>query len=219
MDNMNIWDKAKAPPANVLKTIGASRLKGMTDIKPQWRYQVMTEIFGPCGVGWKYTLVQRWLDAGSDGQLVASVAIDLYIKYEGEWSDAIPGLGGSTLVAKETKGLHTSDEAYKMALTDALSVAMAKLGVAAEIYMGNWNGSKYTNQAPERNLAQEAGQMLVEMYGKEEAPQKLSEITAWVDKDGIEHLGKSSFKGMSEKQVQVIYGKIKVFYLDWKENK
>jgi hypothetical protein len=39
--------------------------------------------------------------------------------------------------------MHSNDEGYKMAITDALSVAMKSLGVAADIYMGLWDGSKY----------------------------------------------------------------------------
>ncbi len=68
-----------------------------------------------------------------------------------EWSSPIPGIGGSMLVAKEQSGLHTSDEAYKMAITDALSVAMKMLGVAADIYAGLWDGAEYkTNEATKK---------------------------------------------------------------------
>jgi len=52
------------------------------------------------------------------------------------------------LVENESKGPHTSDEAYKMALTDALSVAMKALGVAADIYLGMWDGSKFRDEPP-----------------------------------------------------------------------
>ena len=45
---------------------------------------------------------------------------------------------------QKSKVLYMSDEAYKMAETDALSVAMKQIGVAADIYMGMFNGSKYT---------------------------------------------------------------------------
>ncbi|MHA1280854.1 MAG: hypothetical protein ACTSQ8_27265, partial [Candidatus Helarchaeota archaeon] len=40
---------------------------------------------------------------------------------------------------------YSNDEAYKMALTDALSVAMGRIGIAADIYMGKWDGSKYSD--------------------------------------------------------------------------
>ena len=57
-------------------------------------------------------------------------------------------------VANETKGLYTSDEAYKMALTDALSVACKALGMGADVY---WHGgTKYTE--PDRAEAPKATQ-------------------------------------------------------------
>lgn len=154
-DNLKIWNSLKQPPKEALKEIKGGRLSGMTDIKPQWRYQAMTGQFGPCGIGWKYTITKEWTEPGSENQLLCFVNIDLFFKHGegakaggGMWSEAIPGTGGSTLVAKESRGLHSSDEGFKMALTDALSVAMGRIGVAADIYMGNWNGSKYKDEQP-----------------------------------------------------------------------
>jgi len=141
-EKMEVWNALKTPPASALKKIGGGRLKGMTDISPQWRYQIMTEQFGMCGVGWKYDIVRTWSELGSDGQIFAFAEIKLYIMDSAVWSDAIPGVGGSMLVEKETKGMHSSDEGYKMAITDALSVAMKMIGVAADIYMG-LSDSKY----------------------------------------------------------------------------
>lgn len=46
-------------------------------------------------------------------------------------------------VAKERNGLYTSDECFKMALTDAISVAAKALGIGADVY---WqaDATKYT---------------------------------------------------------------------------
>jgi len=152
-DNLKLWDAVKRPPQSALKTIKGGRLTGMTDISPQWRYQAMTEQFGPCGIGWKFEIKRTWLEAGTDGQQVAFVEVGLCINMELEtssprWSDPIPGIGGSMYIAKESSGLRTSDEAFKMATTDALSVAMKMLGVGADIYMGLYDGSKYTDAQP-----------------------------------------------------------------------
>jgi len=135
-DNMHLWNKVKTPPPDALKEIKGGRLKGMTDISPQWRYQAMTEQFGPCGIGWKYEPTGVRFEAGNDGQIVVFADINLSILHDGVWSEPIPGNGGSMFIAKETAGWHTSDEAIKMATTDALSVAMKVLGVGADIYMG-----------------------------------------------------------------------------------
>ena len=99
----------------------------------------MTEQFGMCGVGWMYD-VRVWNEPTVSDQVFAFAEVNLYIKQGEEWSDPIPGIGGSMLVTKESSGLHTSDEGYKMAITDALSVAMKMLGVGANVYAGLSDG-------------------------------------------------------------------------------
>ena len=145
MDNLKIYNTLKQLPKEALRTIQAGRLKGKTDVNPQYRYKAMTEQFGVCGIGWKYTIDKLWLEPATD-QVCAFAEIGLSIKVDGEWSDPIPGTGGSMLVAKESTGLHVSDEAYKMAVTDALSVAMKMIGVAADIYAGLFDGNKYAEE-------------------------------------------------------------------------
>lgn len=143
--NKSIWDQVKQPPAWALKPITAGRLKGKSDINPQWRYQVMTEVFGPCGIGWKFEIKRIWTESGATDQVFAMAEIVLYVKHDDIWSDPIPGVGGSMLIVQEKNGLYCNDEAYKMAVTDALSTAMKMLGVAADVYMGLWDGTKYRN--------------------------------------------------------------------------
>ena len=148
-DNMTIWEKLRQPPQSALKKIGAGRLSGKTDINPQWRMQAMTDVFGACGYMWRYTIDKLWLEPGSEGQMCAFALVSVsWLTGPDLWSEPIPGIGGSMLIAKEKNGLYTSDEAYKMAVTDALSVALKALGVAADIYLGNYDGSKYRTPAP-----------------------------------------------------------------------
>lgn len=134
MENLKIYEAARKVPNEALKPIQAGRLKGKSDINPMWRIKKLTEIFGPCGIGWKYTIVKQWMEPAAGGEIAAFCDIDLYVKKDGEWSDPIPGTGGSMFVAKEKSGLYASDECYKMALTDAISVACKALGFAADVY-------------------------------------------------------------------------------------
>jgi hypothetical protein len=142
MTNLELWKKVQSVPDNAKKAITGGRLKGMTDINPMWRLQALTEQFGPCGVGWKYEVVDKHLETGANGEIAAFVDILLYHKHNSEWSEGIPGTGGASFVAKEKNGLYTSDECFKMALTDAISVACKALGFGADVY---WQagGSKY----------------------------------------------------------------------------
>ena len=157
MDNLYIYNKVAEVPKNAQKTISAGRLKGMTDINPMWRIKVLTEEFGPCGIGWKYTIDKQWLEPGADGVVSAFCNITLYIKVNGEWSDGIPGTGGSAYIAKESKGLYTSDEVYKMALTDALSVACKALGIGANIYWAGGGDSKYSRVSKDEYKCSKCG--------------------------------------------------------------
>lgn len=145
-ENMTIYAKMAEPPKSALKTIQAGRLRGMSDINPQWRYKIMTEMFGICGIGWKFNIDKTWLENGCNGEVVANAQVSVYVRdpETKEWSDAIVGVGGSMLITNEKSGLHTSDEAFKMAVTDAFSTSLKMLGVAAAIYEGRWDGSKYS---------------------------------------------------------------------------
>lgn len=145
--NIEIYNKLKSVPREYLKTITAGRLAGMSDIKPQWRIQKMTEVFGLCGFGWQVNNLRFEYKPGSDNQVVCTCYLELFVKVNDVWSEAIPGVGGSSFIANEKRGLYTSDEAEKMAYTDAMSVAMKMIGVAADVYIGH--GGKYEQKQDE----------------------------------------------------------------------
>ena len=133
-ENLRFYEFLRRVPDHALKQIQAGRLKGMSDINPVWRIKAMTECFGPCGIGWKYEITKQWQETYGQ-EVKAFTNINMYVKVDGEWSDPIPGTGGATLVEVNSKGyLYVNDEGMKMALTDAMSVAMRSLGVAADVY-------------------------------------------------------------------------------------
>lgn len=145
MDNLEIYNKKKQPPDWALKEIQAGRLRGKTDINPQWRIEALTELFGVVGIGWKYQIVKLWTET-TGNEVLAFAHVDLYFKdKDGIWSDPIQGIGGSMMVAMEKNGAYNSDECYKMAITDAISVCCKMLGIGGAVY----SGSKYpTTPAP-----------------------------------------------------------------------
>jgi hypothetical protein len=145
VENLAIYNKARVVPKEAQKEIQAGRLKGKTDINPMWRIKLLTELFGVCGFGWKYEITKQWLEQGGKEEIAAFVNINLYIKQNGEWSEAIPGTGGSSFVANEKNGPYTSDECFKMALTDAISVSCKALGVGADVY---WDKDKTKYDTP-----------------------------------------------------------------------
>lgn len=149
------WEILARPPKSALKQIKGGRLSGMTDINPQWRYKAMTDVFGQCGNGWKYEIQRTWTEQGTAGQVFMFAQVAVYTANNGEWSAPIPGIGGSMLLETQKGSLHHNDEAVKMAVTDALSVALKMLGVGSDIYMGRWDGSKYKDD-PQNSAEQMA---------------------------------------------------------------
>ncbi len=135
MGNLDLYNRVRIVPEEAKKPIKGGRLNGMTDINPMWRIKVLTSEYGPCGIGWFYKPVKKWTEQAG-GETVAFVDIELFIKVDGEWSQPICGTGGSKLSQNERNGLFVSDECYKMATTDAISVACKQLGIGADVYFG-----------------------------------------------------------------------------------
>lgn len=133
-NNLELYNKVRSVPQEAKKEIKGGRLKGMTDINPMWRIKTLTEQFGICGIGWKTEIVRTWLDTGANGEIIANVEIKLFIKIDNQWSEGIPGIGGSKFTSKESNSLYTDDECYKKAFTDACSVACKMLGIGADVY-------------------------------------------------------------------------------------
>ncbi len=138
--NLQLWDKYKEVPKEFQKKIEAGRIKGFTSINPMWRIKSLTEEYGPCGFGWKITDMVFTNTVANNNEITVSCTLNLLVKFINKWSAPIPGTGGAKIAAMEQKGLFVSDEANKMAATDALSFACKLLGFGADIYMGGKGG-------------------------------------------------------------------------------
>lgn len=166
MENLVIWNQVKSVPAEAKKTISGGRLNGMTDISPMWRIKKLTELYGPCGIGWWYTIDKQWLEKTHNEEVSAFCNITLYTK---DSAHGIPGTGGSAFIAAERKGPYVSDECFKMALTDALSVSCKALGIGADVY---WEqGSKYDTapDKPQKSGVEDKKEQAVPAKAKEAA--------------------------------------------------
>lgn len=148
--NMKIYEATRHVPPEAKKPIPAGRLKGYTNINPMWRIKTMTEQFGVCGIGWRVEITKQWLEPSESGEVSAFCNINLYIKVDGEWSEAIPGTGGAKYVVQEKSGKYVDDEAFKKAETDAISVACKMLGIGADVYWAEDRTKYDTPEEPQR---------------------------------------------------------------------
>lgn len=152
MDNMSLYNKWRSVPEEACTKIAAGKLKDFTDINPMWRLKMLTETFGPCGFGWYIEDSSYWKEDLGTNEIAAFCQVKLKVKHPetGEWSAPIIGIGGSKLAGKG-KGDGIDDEAYKMAFTDAISIACKNLGMAADVYFEKDRTKYSTYVEPSKN--------------------------------------------------------------------
>lgn len=191
MENMKIYEAGRCVPPEAQKEFNNGRFQG-TDINPMWRIKKMTELFGPCGIGWYYEVLSERCEEHGENDTIAIVDLNLYVKVDGEWSKPIYGTGGNVIKRlNKYQKIDVSDEGYKMALTDALSVACKALGIGADIYFSKdrtkYTAAKETAQAV--NLAgdriytcEDCGMQLGDIIGKDGKTVTVTEQLATIGK-------------------------------------
>ena len=147
--NLDLYEKLRNVPDEAKIPIEGGRLKGKTAINTMWRIKRLTEQFGPCGIGWNYRVSATRTEELASGQ--KALFVDIFLKYKipgsDAWSEEIPGTGGNILVSNEQRnGLYLNDDAYKMAISDAISNASKLLGLGADVYFENDVENKYNEK-------------------------------------------------------------------------
>lgn len=206
MEALQIYKSLSQPPRTALREIKDGKLKGKTDINPQWRYEAMTERFGLVGLGWKYEIQKLWTEAGANNEVLAFAQVAVYVRdpETKEWSDGIVGIGGSKLINQWSTRAESNDEGYKMAVTDAFSTSLKMLGVAADIYAGKWDGSKYKEQSTESKEPARQNQGNERRSGPAGGPdtpeqtQRINQLLSTKMQDGKPMFSKQDCKGITD---------------------
>lgn len=190
--NTEFYNILRNVPQEAKKTINEGRLRGKTDINPMWRIKALTEVFGPCGIGWKIEITNKWLEAGNADTTVAFVDLNLYVRdpKTGQWSEPIPGNGGNIFKRKEGSGKdYVDDDSYKKAISDAIGSAAKLLGVGADVYWesdatkytaaGSSTGTTTTTESkPKKTLTPQSSNWasnVAKVAGSSDSPEKLRE--------------------------------------------
>jgi len=134
--NMKIWETLSKTNPEFTKPLPGYGGKTLTTIDPMYQIQMMTDLFGPVGLGWKYKVDYKYID----GLVFAEVTIKYFTN---EWHEYGPVCSVQNLSKSNNK---LDDEAPKKAMTDAMTKAFSHLGMSADVFLGKFDDSKYVEQ-------------------------------------------------------------------------
>jgi hypothetical protein len=152
--NLEIWESLERTDPRHVKEITGKPYKGNSP-RPHWVIWKLTEKFGPVGRGFGWEVIYDNYVPGiphDEGHEQLHEVRILFWWRDGGEKCSVESYGATKALYKAgTKGSQTgywvSDEdAAKKSLTDAITKAASWLGVAADIFMGRWDDSKYVSE-------------------------------------------------------------------------
>lgn len=132
---------ARVLPPEAYTEIKGTRKKGMTDTKPHFLRERLTEVFGTAGYGWWFEVEEMTSEyvSGNNNPWTSTCRIKFYYRYQ-EWdgdmymssvSEPVPGIGGISMDRK--------DFSERGAVTNALGDALKQLGWQKGLWFGIYN--------------------------------------------------------------------------------
>jgi len=178
MNNMEIWDRVKKTDLKYTKE-GGKETNFLTSINGLYCAMRATEVFGICGIGWGWDILEERYDQGvlhkhENGDYHAvthTIKIKLWFVI-GEKRGEIPHFGHTPYIMRSTFGAYMDNEAPKKSLTDAIKKCLSMIGVGADIHLGQMDDQSY-----KASLVLEAKQ---ERESKK--AEKMSELSAEIRK-------------------------------------
>lgn len=142
MSTLDLWNKVeKTDPAHV-KAITGKSYQG-TSPKPHYLVHKATETFGPCGIGWGFSIVDERIEEGAGGERMHIARVRVWYEWDGKRGE-VEHVGGTQFSGTRKNGNPFTDEdAPKKSVTDALVKALSMIGFAGDIFMGRYDDSKY----------------------------------------------------------------------------
>lgn len=146
-NNLALWASIEKTDPSQTKPITGKPYKG-TSPKPYFIVHEATKVFGPCGIGWGFTIVNERVEDGSAGDKVHIAHIKVWYRWNGERGE-VEHIGQTMFAGKNKNGPFTDEDAPKKSVTDALVKALSMIGFAGDIFMGRYDDSKYVNDTRE----------------------------------------------------------------------
>lgn len=158
--NMRIWNQVQKTDTSFTKKAEVGGQK-ITSLNGTAMIMKATEVFGPVGIGFGWTVVEERFDKGSemvmgegDKRVILGVELNHTIKIK-FWFDLdgkrgeIEQYGCTRYLYKSKYGTTTDGEAPKKSLTDAIKKSLSMLGFSADVFLGLFDDDEYVTQLKE----------------------------------------------------------------------
>lgn len=158
--NMQIWDKVSTTDTRYTKAAEVGGQK-ITSLNGTAMIMKATEVFGPVGIGFGWSIVEERFDEGSemvsgegDKRLVLgrelnhTIKIRFWFELDGKRGE-IEQYGCTRYLYKSKYGTTTDGEAPKKSLTDAIKKSLSMLGFSADVFLGMFDDHTYVEQLKE----------------------------------------------------------------------
>ncbi|WP_242201485.1 MULTISPECIES: hypothetical protein [unclassified Pseudomonas] len=165
--NMQIWEKVSTTDTRYTKAAEVGGQK-ITSLNGTAMIMKATEIFGPVGIGFGWTVMEERFDEGSemasgegDKRLVLgrelnhTIKIRFWFELDGKRGE-IEQYGCTRYLYKSKFGTTTDGEAPKKSLTDAIKKSLSMLGFSADVFLGMFDDAEYVNQLKDEELIEHA---------------------------------------------------------------
>lgn len=149
---MKIWSHADQVDADCTKEDSSGGYKA-TSINGYWFIKEATALWGPCGTGWGYEILEERFDEAApilqkdtDVPLckTTSHTIKLQLWYvDGGEKRTIIQFGHTPYIYQTQYGPKVDMEAPKKSLMDAIKKCLSMLGFASDVYLGEWDDPAY----------------------------------------------------------------------------
>lgn len=145
LDNMRIWEQVCETDPKFTKAVGFRG--GFTSIDPQYQKRRMTELFGPCGIGWGGEAT--WVEVPRDeGNVVVRCTVHVWYRDE---TDTVRYLTPVTAKAMACDNGREDLDSDKKCFTDAFSKSTASLGLNADVFLGQFDDPSYVKQMEKKH--------------------------------------------------------------------
>ncbi|QZA71269.1 DNA binding protein [Pseudomonas phage AH02] len=165
--NLSIWSQVEKTDTRYTKEakVGGQQI---TSLNGTAMIMKATEIFGPAGIGFGWSVLEERFDKGAEifsgegdkrvslgFELNHTVKIQFWFKQDGQRGE-IEQYGCTPYLYKSKYGTTTDGEAPKKSLTDAIKKSLSMLGFSADVFLGMFDDRDYVQQLQSEQAIEQA---------------------------------------------------------------